>query len=1135
MKLFLSLATIVASVGVQAQDLEFNGGDTNFIDGNIDISPSDIIMGVDVDDNLLYINNLAQVIADEVVVGDGSSGNSLQIYEGATLYSDTGVIGNGIGADGNEVIIYAGSGWGNNDSLTVGASGSQNRLELQDSAQAASGSLVVGLDSEASDNEVLVSGGNLTVNGTMVVGNEGGTNRVEVLGGGWLSSVSTYVGGYADANGNEILVSGADSSWTNSGVLNIGTNGNFGNIVTVTNGGAITVGSLVINEAGVNGFELVEGGQLTVTEDFDASLGGFNFGEGAALFVEGALSGQTNGIEGARMIGISGASGSWDQTGSNITVGGSSSDNALYVLDGASVLADELRVGTGSNTLDNAVFVSGSGTQVSVGSVLVGSTNSSGNSVELTSGGKMVVTGSIATDGSNNTFSVNNGGWLTVETDFDASIAGFDFGDNGILETTGSLTGMSNSLENGRSVLLNGASADWDTGAGLFTVGDSSSGNTIYVTNAASLVSDDATLGATAAASGNQVMLIGSGVSWDVAGVLTVGDAGSNNSVEISDGAELLTTGDAVIGASGNQNSVTLTGTNSEWNAAGNVSVGSAGSDNQLMVEDTAQLSSASAFVGGTGSGNQAGVRGAGSQWTTIGNFEIDGMGNSLNISESGMIDVGSELSVKNGATLAFSEGGTAVAGSYVQDVTGIFQFDSVTNEALDSGAAILDVSGAAVLDDGATFEFVGAIGSIEVGVTNSRKLITSGTLTANLANLNGLTSNSLLQADFANLSDELYYQIFRQNLAESAGFAPGTDMYGVSEEIDQMASSGNSVANTQLGILGNMSGAQQNAQLTQLYGQGAPTYRHMEGLFEGMRQVRKGGVMPDSMWPVGAGGPHLYGDQGRAWIKGYGSWASQDGADAYSGFDQNVYGVAIGYDKAFGDLLAGLAGGYSSSDISQDDGDTSKGGTGYGILYGSWGTSAWFADGSLGLGFGSVKNTSGTAFDSTADVDDTQFAFALGGGKEMIFMDDKVFLTPAAGFRGGLYAQDSYTENSANAVARNVDAYNRWSMQSEVGIKATFQKELVKVAWMPEVHLNWLHEFNADEERVGYSLQGGTGNYSFGMQAPVADLFEAGLGLSFWTESKSGVVYEWALGYDARFGDGYSASMLDARLMAEF
>ena len=149
--------------------------------------------------------------------------------------------------------------------------------------------------------------------------------------------------------------------------------------------------------------------------------------------------------------------------------------------------------------------------------------------------------------------------------------------------------------------------------------------------------------------------------------------------------------------------------------------------------------------------------------------------------------------------------------------------------------------------------------------------------------------------------------------------------------------------------------------------------------------------------------------------------------------------------------------------------------------------------------------------------------------------MEDRLFVTPSAGILGGFYMQDGYAEKASNAVARKVDDYDRFSFRSEFGVQAVFHKELDHVVLMPETHVNWLHEFNDDEDRVGYSLVGGTGSYSFGMQAPVADIFEVGIGLSLWVESQSDVTYEWSIGYDSRFGDGYSASAFSGRLVAEF
>ena len=415
------------------------------------------------------------------------------------------------------------------------------------------------------------------------------------------------------------------------------------------------------------------------------------------------------------------------------------------------------------------------------------------------------------------------------------------------------------------------------------------------------------------------MLIEGVGSSWVATGMITIGDAGNFNTVTVTNSGQ-VTSSALVIGASGNNNTA-FVGSGAAWDS-GDVTLGGTGSDNHLYVESGGQLNSGSVTIGGSGSGNQAWVSGSGSAWSTTGDLMITGNGNSLSVTHGGVIDVGQQLVVEDGAILNFESGGAATVANYYQDGTSFMQFDSMTNVAVDLGDPLVISSGTAELEAGATFEFVGSIGDIGVDEVYSKYLIDSTVLIVDgvtnamgidLNSLVGMSSNNLLGVEFFAQSDDLYMRILRQSLADAAGFDPGSQMADISDEIDLIstntASVGQSAAVNQLGLLGQVDGPTKNTQLSQLYDRNAPTFMHMEGLYEGMRQVKKNGVMPDSMWPIGVAGPHLYGDQVKGWVKGYGSWASQDATASYSSYDQDVFGVVIGFDKAYGDLLVGLAG----------------------------------------------------------------------------------------------------------------------------------------------------------------------------------------------------------------------------------
>jgi outer membrane autotransporter protein len=136
---------------------------------------------------------------------------------------------------------------------------------------------------------------------------------------------------------------------------------------------------------------------------------------------------------------------------------------------------------------------------------------------------------------------------------------------------------------------------------------------------------------------------------------------------------------------------------------------------------------------------------------------------------------------------------------------------------------------------------------------------------------------------------------------------------------------------------------------------------------------------------------------------------------------------------------------------------------------------------------------------------------------------------------RGSYYNQESYTEEATTAVPRDVDAYDRFSLQSILGFKTAMYQEYRTFIMIPEVRANWLHEFNTDNDRIGYSLVGGSGDYTFGIQSPEENLFEIGTSVSARLEDKAERVLELSLSLDGRFGGDYSAIALSARALYEF
>ena len=233
------------------------------------------------------------------------------------------------------------------------------------------------------------------------------------------------------------------------------------------------------------------------------------------------------------------------------------------------------------------------------------------------------------------------------------------------------------------------------------------------------------------------------------------------------------------------------------------------------------------------------------------------------------------------------------------------------------------------------------------------------------------------------------------------------------------------------------------------------------------------------------------------------------------------------GFDKAFGSVLLGAAGGYGRSDLTQDNDDSSDATTGFGVLYSSFGSVDWFGDLNLSYGRSRIETHSGTALGGTGNFDADHVAIYIGGGKEIKSTDgDGVILTPEAALLTGYYGQESYYDG-----LMQVDAYDRWSVQSRLGAAFAVHKQVGSAVLKPEFRTYWLHEFNADPDQIGYTLIGGTGRYSFGVQASVEDVIEIGLGLSITLNDRLELVFD----VDSQYSELYQTLHAGGRIAYEF
>ncbi|QBG48031.1 autotransporter outer membrane beta-barrel domain-containing protein [Verrucomicrobia bacterium S94] len=374
-----------------------------------------------------------------------------------------------------------------------------------------------------------------------------------------------------------------------------------------------------------------------------------------------------------------------------------------------------------------------------------------------------------------------------------------------------------------------------------------------------------------------------------------------------------------------------------------------------------------------------------------------------------------------------------------------------------------------------------------------------------------------------------------RRSIADVGDLGSGSLMDAIIEEIETMAAAGHTAASNQVEILNGLSENEVEAQMKQLYIYSLPTFEHAKGIWGAIDQIRARGSSFHEYGMYGVYGPGYHDPEQsyQPWVKAYGGLGDRDQNGRYdNGYDFNSYGMVLGVDKAFGELLVGLAGGYTGSSLSGDNGDESDADTAYGMLYGSYGTKEWFADVVLSHGVIGMDNTSGTDFDVTSSADAAQTTIYFGLGTEMLNPDDEgSLIKPLIGVQGSLYSQDGYKEKSSTSVARDIESFDRWDCRSMLGAELTVPTYGAKIDFETQLRGYWIHEFNDDDEVVDYTLIDSTQRGLFIMRGPEANLAQFGVG--FAAKLENGV--KLTADIDGQWGKDYYSAVFSGALLYEF
>jgi outer membrane autotransporter protein len=230
-------------------------------------------------------------------------------------------------------------------------------------------------------------------------------------------------------------------------------------------------------------------------------------------------------------------------------------------------------------------------------------------------------------------------------------------------------------------------------------------------------------------------------------------------------------------------------------------------------------------------------------------------------------------------------------------------------------------------------------------------------------------------------------------------------------------------------------------------------------------------------------------------WFRATGSFASLGGDTNAPGFDAQGGGFLAGFDRPIGDdYLAGIAAGYTHTNLTQSTGSGGTLDTPRLMVYGSALLGRVTVSGAAGYAYDSVSAMRPNVAPGTgasADFSGQEATAAVQASTHLDFHG--VTLTPAGGFNYVHLSQAGFTETGAGAFDAAVSAKDVDSLRPFIGIAAA--KSFVTTYGLtltPEADLTWTHEVLSAARGSVLSVGGGTFSVA-GVPVPRDELIVVG------------------------------------------
>ena len=215
--------------------------------------------------------------------------------------------------------------------------------------------------------------------------------------------------------------------------------------------------------------------------------------------------------------------------------------------------------------------------------------------------------------------------------------------------------------------------------------------------------------------------------------------------------------------------------------------------------------------------------------------------------------------------------------------------------------------------------------------------------------------------------------------------------------------------------------------------------------------------------------------------ISGTGEFVDVESTGAARGYSFATGGVTVGVDYRLTDhLVLGTAFGYANTSTDLNLGGRIRSNDGEGSIYGTYYDHGFFVNGVVGAGYNSIDTRRATVGGiARGDTTSTDFNALLGIGYD--YHIGRLTVGPIASLRYGRIGLDGFTETGALGALR-IGSQRENSLQSEVGLQASYATMLGRIPITPFVRAQWEHELLTSTPSIDASF---TAESPFSVQGP--------------------------------------------------